>query len=143
MPVWKFPSPRALLKNPSSGCTSPLLGGRRYARRTNVERIFAAHAVSSELLAGRQTKMRRRLGESCGTCALYGPPISNDETIRGALVSPLYSRLQTGVRSGPNPSGFTALVLRRLTVTCRRPAFSGTRTSSALSAVYRGSFASV
>ena len=39
------------------------------------EKILVAQAVSSVLLAGWHTKMRRRLGESCGTWPLYGPTI--------------------------------------------------------------------
>ena len=34
------------------------------------------------MLAGRQTKRSRRLGESTGTLPSYGPPISNDEMAR-------------------------------------------------------------
>ena len=83
-----------------------MVAGRRYARRANVDRIFVAQAVSSVLLAGWHTKIRRRLGESCGTRPLYGPPISSDEMNSGTLgTSP--SRFQIGMRSGPSPSGLT------------------------------------
>src|SRR5215831_5345526 len=106
--------------------------GRRYARRANVERIFVAQAVSSALLAGRQTKMRLRLGESFGTFPLYGPPINRDEMNAGTVgISP--SRLQIGMRAGPSPSGITSVDLTIVADTIRSPAFIGTRTCKASS----------
>ena len=92
MPVSKSPSARPLLKNPSNVWMSSVVGCRRYARRASVDRIFVAHAVSSDRpLAGYggprrrfarrrswHTKMRRRLGESCGTWPLYGPPMRQE-----------------------------------------------------------------
>src|SRR5215831_2791055 len=111
---------------------SSLVACRRYARRANVERIFVAHAVSSTLLAGWQTKMRRRLGESFGVRALYGPLINSDE-IEDGTVGTSPSRLQIGMRDGPNPSGRTSFALRIVAMTVRIPAFSGTRTCKASS----------
>ena len=113
---------------------SSFVVGRRYARRANVERIFVAHAVSSALPAGWQTKMRERLGESFGASALYGPPINSDEMKAGTVgTSP--SRLQIGIRAGPSPSGSTSFDLKMVATTVFRPALSGIRTCNASSAL--------
>ena len=49
--------------------------GRRKARVASVDRIFLAHASSSEAAAGVQVKSRRRLGVSPGPVTLCGPVI--------------------------------------------------------------------
>jgi len=46
---------------------------RRYARRARFEMMFVAQRSSSEGFAGRQTKMRRRLGVSLTPVASNGP----------------------------------------------------------------------
>src|SRR5215510_7851032 len=83
---------------------SSFVGTRRYARRASVVRIFVAQAVSSRLLAGWQTNSRRRLGDSCDTRPLYGPPISSDEIMSGLSGLFRCSRLQIGIAFGPSPS---------------------------------------
>ena len=61
--------------------------GRRRSSPAGDTRVEPASTESSSRtplsfaarLSGWHTKMRRRLGESCGTRPLYGPPISSDE----------------------------------------------------------------
>ena len=63
-----------------------VLGRRRPAIRTSRQRrqnLRRARASPRSRCAGWHTKMRRRLGESCGTRPLYGPPISSDEMKAG------------------------------------------------------------
>ena len=69
MPASKLPSARPASKNASSRSTSAAAIGRRYARRASAARIVRAHGVSSAPAAGRQVKMRARLGVSPGVPA--------------------------------------------------------------------------
>ena len=81
-------------------------------------RIVVAQAVSSAGPAGRHAKMRRLLGESCGTCPLYGPPTSSDE-IDSSAVGTSPSRFQIGMREGPSPSALIPLDFTIVATTCR------------------------
>src|SRR6266576_1302236 len=58
--------------------------GRRKARRLRVDRIVRAQGSSSLAVAGRQTKIRERLGVSPGPVTLYGPPTTALLTCGGA-----------------------------------------------------------
>ena len=132
---------------PGASCRSRAASARR--RRSSAgdthagpasTRIFVAHAVSSAALGGWQTKMRRRLGESCGTRPLYGPPISSDEMESGALGHVGFAVPDRNA-SRTQALGLDAFGLERWwRRPGRRPALSGTRTCSASSAYCSGFF---
>src|SRR5262245_12863496 len=62
-------------KKLTSRVSSASVGGRRYAPRAKVDKIFFAHTEGSAPAAGRQLKIRRRLGESPDPITLNGPSI--------------------------------------------------------------------
>ena len=59
-------------RNPSARFRSPSPTGCRYARRASVREDLSGTRSSSAAPAGRQTKMRRRLGVSPGPVTEYG-----------------------------------------------------------------------
>src|SRR6185436_18950243 len=138
----------------SSGVRSASVTGRRNARRARADRIFRAHAVSSPAAAalappdpfgvvepaapepvakaGRQTKIRARLGVSPGPVTLYGPRISTPDrcgTVVYPNCTPVWRSAVVASKRWNRSSTYAALFLTKVTLTVCGPAFIGSRTS--------------